>query len=177
MVVLIVGMAAAIALPNIGNSMKGAKLRTAARDVVALNRYARKSAIMHQRYMVLLYDARNQKLELVPLESGGFQGAGPDPFASVQGMEDPLQYADASEGGEFSVVASKMKTRRLPDGVRLEDFSFDGEEQMAEDVYWVLYYPNGMCDGHAFALEDARRFRVEFDIQALTGEILVEQNW
>lgn len=178
LVVLIIAMAVGLAIPNITNTLAGAKIKKATRDIIALNRYARKSAVVHQRYMVVLYDTERGKVELLPMSSTGFQGAGPDPFSALSDARSVEEVTDEAEP-EFQLIAAEMKGRRLADGVMLEDFKFPGLEdgQEEEGVFWAVYYPNGMCDAVQFTLADRRGKEVAFDIEPIAGEIKLKQNW
>ena len=70
-----------------------------------------------------------------------------------------------------------LRARTFPEGVEIADFTCSAEGQEHNGVFWVNYYPNGMCDAHSFAIADARGRKFAVKIDGITGEIHVEQNW
>ena len=59
--------------------------------------------------------------------------------------------------------------------MQIEEFEVDVDDLFEEEgVYWVNYYPNGMCDAHSFAIEDTRGHRADIQVETITGELTVE---
>ncbi len=56
MVMTILGFTAAIVFPMVGRSLRGSRLRAAARETVMLGRYARSMAVLNQESLVLVFD-------------------------------------------------------------------------------------------------------------------------
>lgn len=178
LVIAIIVLAFAIALPTIGRSLKSAKLKTAAREAIVLSRYARNAAILHQRHHVMMFNPEARKLELVSLERSGFQGGMGDPFASLENarqVESKLQ--EQEEQAEYQVKDGGIKAKTLPEGVGIEDFTCSAEDQEHNGVYWVNYYPNGMCDAHSFSIADTRGRKITVKVDGITGEIHTGMNW
>ena len=65
LVVVIIGIASAVALPTFARSYRGAKLRTSVRMVLAMHRNAQSKAVLGQGYTALLFDLRKGTVELV----------------------------------------------------------------------------------------------------------------
>ena len=178
LVIAIIVLTFAIAIPTVGRSLKSARLKTSAREAIVLSRYARSAAILHQKHHVMMFNAEERKLELVALERTGFQGGMGDPFASLENarqVESKLQEQEAQ--AEYQVKDGGLKAKKFPDGVTLEDFTCSAEDQEHNGVHWVNYYPNGMCDAHSFAVADSRGRKITVKIDGITGEIHVGQNW
>lgn len=86
LVVVIIGMMTAIAIPNFVKSLHGNRLRTAARTVVSAGRYARSMAVLRQRVVELRFDLEKQtvsvldtrreldRVRLASVELGGEEG-------------------------------------------------------------------------------------------------------
>ena len=168
LVAFIIGMAASIAIPAFVNSMKGARLRTSVRAVMAMNRYARSMAIMQQKQVVLRYHLEDGKLEMGMLDRHSY--ARPmrsmiDSSAMFGGGEE----ADQEQAGH----AATQKSRELEPGIVIEDF-VGGDGQEFEGGIWVSYYPNGMCDEHSFRLMDEDGDQAVMGIAGLTGELSLE---
>ena len=64
LVVVIIGIASAVALPAFARSFRGAKLRNSTRLVLAMHRQAQVKSVLGQRYMAILFDERKNTLEL-----------------------------------------------------------------------------------------------------------------
>ncbi len=56
LVLTILGFATAIVFPMVGRSLRGSRLRAAARDTVMLGRYARSLAVLNQESLLLVFD-------------------------------------------------------------------------------------------------------------------------
>ena len=179
LVVIIVAMVAGIASVQFAHSMKGARLRASARGIIAMNKYARSMSVLSQQHMVLLYDSNVGKMELVTLSHASDARRG-DRFARFGGGTGDPAESRYDEDGELtengmSVEEADKKMRRMEKGIRITDFEVDIEDLYETDgVFWVNYYPNGMCDAHSFSLEDPRGHRVDIKVESITGELSVE---
>ena len=185
MVVIIVGVASAIAVPTFSRSLRGAKMRNSSRTILMMHRHAQSKAVLGQRYMVLLFDARKQTLELV--DQGGAGGKNDSFFESVGGGG-----AGAPPGGVMGVVSSgggnsanggnaggssgdiamdSVLTRKLEEGVKI--LSFKGGRDI-DELYFVQYFPNGMCEAFDVRIgtEEGRASRIQVD--AVTGAAKVK---
>jgi len=66
-------------------------------------------------------------------------------------------------------------TRRLPDGIIIEDFeNFTDPAQTAEEGYIVKYYASGMNDGFRLALT-AEKDRVKISCDRISGKMKTEK--
>jgi type II secretory pathway pseudopilin PulG len=178
LVTMIIVLAISIVVPSFGNAMKGARLRTATRDIVSLSRYARNASILRQQQHVMLFHREEGKVELLTLQRSGFQGAAQDPFQSLESAREAQRNAEEADATEAVTVAtSGLKSRRLGSGVGFSEITSVAEDQEENGVHWVNYYPNGMCDAHTVTIADARGKQMVVKVDGITGEIHVEQNW
>jgi hypothetical protein len=158
--------------------MKSARLKTAAREAVVLSRYARNAAILHNRHHVMLFNPEKRTIELLELKRTGFQGGTTDPMAGLESARQVQEQLETAEAGPtYEVKDTGLKSRQLPEGISIEDFTSTADDQEQDGVFWVNYYPNGMCDGHGFAIADTRGRRIDVKIDGITGEIHLGQNW
>lgn len=167
--VTIIILVAGTAAPSFMRNIKGARLRATLRNVITLNRYARRCAILKQQQVVLIYYTDRAEIELVMLgeRSSGNAFERLDSRFSGRSMETALEEPSASG------VKSKL-TRRLDEGVAIEAFESKALDQQEGDTFWIHYYPNGICDGHSFVLRDRRDKTVEVEIQHINGDISVD---
>ncbi|MFO1530709.1 MAG: prepilin-type N-terminal cleavage/methylation domain-containing protein [Kiritimatiellia bacterium] len=75
LVVVIVGLIAGLGLPAITRSAGGARLREAARTVIALNKYARHAAVIRQEQLGVAYYTKEGRVELLGLGSAASSSA------------------------------------------------------------------------------------------------------
>ncbi len=163
LVVVIAMIAAGLAIPIFARSYQGAKLRTSARTITMLHRYARSISVLQQKQTALLYDTVVQRVELVSLESDGSAGI---QLLNLDMLQRP------SEENSISVV-SEM-TRQLPKGVRMVEVNSEKEDQEEEGLYWINYYPSGMCDKYRIRIEDKKGDTIRIDIDHISGSAEVE---
>ena len=184
LVVVIIILASSIAGVQFSRSMHGAQLRTSVRTVVSMNKYARSQAVLSQKHMVLLYNSNLGILELYTLKksSDGLSSDRFDQFGGGSGGRGGSGYhnnkddeAEELEAGQVSVDQQNYKKRRLEDKITIEDFEVDVDDLFEEEgVYWVSYYPNGMCDGHKFTLVHENGRRAKVNVETITGDLKVK---
>ena len=170
LVAVIISMMAAIATPIFVRSIKGARLRTSVRTITAVNKYARTIAVLKQQRVAVVYFKERGRVELRPMDKKVTEDYFLEdrPQISIDNEEDE---DGEKKKGQLSFQATTV--RKLEDKIRIEDF--EGVEEQEDDaVYWIYYYPNGMCDGHEFRLVDHRDRGVEFEVQNITGDIKIE---
>lgn len=180
LVVVIIGVAAAVAVPAFAKSFRGAKLRASTRLVLSMHRHAQTKAILGQRYMAILFDQVKGTLELVDQGQPaakkdmffGTVGGGSDPAAmgaAATGAAPPA--ADA--GGETAPPIESLLVRRLEDGVGIR--AFRGGKEI-DDIHYVSYYPNGMCQAYEIEIGDDENRTARISVDPVTGKAKVERD-
>lgn len=173
LVVVILGVAAAVAVPAFARSFRGAKLRASTRLVLMMHRNAQSKAVLGQRYMAILFDERKGTLELVDQGQPGQKkdaffggvggGAAPPMGTVVSGGEAPAEGPPAT---------ASMLVRKLEEGVKI--LSFRGG-RVIDDLYYVNYYPNGMCEAYEIQIGDDESRVARIQVDAVTGRAKVEK--
>lgn len=158
MVVLVIGIAASAITPAAMESIEGARLRSATRDVVSLNRYARGRAILEGRPVAILYDVEGPGVELVQLPAQELE------FGPFLDTPPPRAGEDPGLLGEIR----PLSRRTLPRGVVVSATTGTGR---VADTWYAVYYANGMCDPHSVTLRDNRGDTQRIRINGMTGDI------
>ena len=177
LVVVIIAIASAVAVPTFARSFRGAKLRASVRTVMMMHRHAQSKAVLGQRYMALLFDERKGTLELAEQPEAGEQkdvlfgnvgggggAAAPGPEAAAGATED--------DPGAAAPAPQSMLVRSLEEGVKI--VSFEGGRAF-DDIYYVSYFPNGMCDAYEIELGDDENRTAKIKVDAVTGKAKVER--
>ena len=175
LVVVIIGIASAVAIPSFARTFRGAKLRTSTRLVLGMHRNAQTKAVLGQRYMAILFDERKGTLELVEQGKperkqdvffGELGGGGSGKMGEVStGGESP----DAAPGAAVAAPTSQQ-VRKLEDGVKILSFRGGGE---IDDLHYVNFYPNGSCDGYEIEIGDDENRTSRIKVDAITGKAKV----
>ena len=176
LVVVIIGIASAVALPTFAKSYRGAKLRTSVRMVLAMHRNAQSKAVLGQEYTALLFDVRKGTVELVE-QSGARQmqdsffgeiGGSGGGMGSVMSGSD-FAGDDSSDGDDAAV--SSFALRKLENTVSFE--SFRGGKEI-DELFYVSYYPSGRCEGYTVTLADGEGRRRSVTVDPVTGKAKVK---
>jgi type II secretory pathway pseudopilin PulG len=171
LVVVIALVAAGLALPRFMKSYQGAKLRTSMRTIIMANRYARGMAVLQQKHTAILFDEAKSQVEIVSVSSGNADRSRfLDQRADRTGLADLDAPADSPDDGPLPSIGSEL-VRPLAEGVRIVSMEVKSAEERQEfdGIYWVNYYPNGMCDKYTLMLEDGSGKTATVDVDPLSG--------
>jgi prepilin-type N-terminal cleavage/methylation domain-containing protein len=178
LVIAIMLLATAVAVPTMVRSLRGARLRSSARTVVMVHRYARSMAVLGQKQIGVLFDKERGKIEIVSVTSSANYDER-SMFLEQRSLRLPADEekseatAAAEEATAPPAVASELQ-RNLAEGVKIEAFAIDKEDQEYKGIYWVNYYPNGMLDKWELLLQDEYRKRVTITVDQISGKAKVE---
>jgi len=81
--------------------------------------------------------------------------------------------ADQKGTAPVGGVASQL-IRLLEEGIRIDSIELEKEGQVYDDIYFVNYYRNGMCDAFTLRLSDKDGHRAEIKVDAVSGKVKVE---
>jgi len=174
LVVAISALAVGVAVPAFVRSARGMKLRSSARTVVMAHRYARGLAVLQQARAAILFDEAANNVEIVTVGSAAGTSekqAFLDGRTHRTGLERP---AGEDAGSPPPAAVNTELIRSLSDGVRIAAFEGRTEGRGGQKVYWVNYYPNGMCDKFAITLADERDREVAIEIDPISGAVDVK---
>ncbi len=158
LVIVIIGVLAAISVPSFVRSMQGNRLRSAARTVAAAGRYARSMALLHQRPIIVTFelDGHNLTVDLAARR--------PAPLEDEEDllMGEPFPGADFGEpdGRRSQSVEDEpaIKIERYLQGVRIHRVQITEGRRTASfadrERVQIVYGSNGRCLPHEIVLHD-----------------------
>lgn len=178
LVVVIVGIASAVALPRFANSFKGAKLRSASRSVAMMSRYARSTAVLQQKDVALIFYPDRNEIELVTI-TRQTDSAERDRFLDSRDSRAMERLLNSEEPAEIDpmqqapTITSEL-VRALPEGIAILNVEIGGELLPVEGSYLVNFFSNGMSDSFTVNLLDDtdRSSRIQMD--PLSGSVHIE---
>ena len=169
LVVVIIGVASAVAVPTFARSFRGAKVRNSTRTVMMMHRHAQSKAVLGQRYMAILFDEVKGTLEMV---DQGQPGVKKDVFfGGLGGEAAPAPAGDAP--AEEAPAISSLLVRKLEEGVKIR--SFHGGKEI-DGIHFVSYYPNGMCEAYSVEIGDDENRTAKIKVDAVTGKAKVDRD-
>ncbi len=162
LVILVIGIAAAAFFPAALNTADNARTRSALRETIALNRYARSRAMLDQRPVAVIYMTEDHSLHALSLPPNR------DLLAEefIGGPTSSIQLPDEEETGTSGSIPIRSKT--LPDYVRIREVKGARREV---DSFFVIYETNGTTDSHEVELVDPQGNSHRIRVNGLTGEI------
>lgn len=151
-VLIIISLVSALAVPRLAGSLSGLRFKTTAKKLAASLRYARSQATSEKvTYGALLQMDENRLLILV------------DPAALTETWQD-LAGDEEQQGGRVPFIYE------LPPEIKIEKAeSASGEA--ASGLFSILFFPSGGSTGGEIALTDetGRRFQIMVDF--ITGSV------
>jgi prepilin-type N-terminal cleavage/methylation domain-containing protein len=175
LVVGIMGIVAAVTVPNLARSIKGNRIRVATRSTITACRYARNISILRESNHALVFD----------LEAGSvYVGEGVTSFPTNTASkvdETNASVFDTDESTNVLFVSNRAFagsgefTRQL-DGVKIESVVLHGGTTYTKGRAAVVFQSNGRCVPYVVTLMDDTGKRVIIDVDALacveTEEVL-----
>lgn len=182
LVVVILGVASAMAMPYFVRSLQGVRLRLGTRLVLSSHRQAQIQAILKQQQVALLFDTRKGTIETVSMTItdedpffGNSAPAGSGGGLSLGGLHLSSGLNTSRSGIQVQAAAPVEEVReehlrRLEESVRFSNFRGGYH---VDGIYYVLYYPNGMCSAYEVTVEDEDGRRNTVMVDAITGKAKV----
>jgi prepilin-type N-terminal cleavage/methylation domain-containing protein len=169
MVLVIILTLTGISVPYFASTYRGVQLRTAARTINRMGRYARSMAIMREKTMTVVINHETMELYL-----GGAPTVNTNEADGELDQEvlDRLGYTDGdSSSGKVDI--EKEVHRYLPEGLEVANFEQGeiDEDETYEDRYLINYYPNGQSDWFTLELADQRGLGVKLENDPISGKI------
>lgn len=169
LVIMIIGVVTGITIPAYVRSLRGNRLRAAARTVAACGRYARSMAVLHQRpFVVVLPQDGNQivvreKQVLPPPEDDRQQEASGGAFDALDVGERDGDTGLSGSGAPRDGATTDLAIERQLEGVRVaavvldRDYADEADTDFMEDgvaYVHITYATNGRCTPYRVTLED-----------------------
>jgi prepilin-type N-terminal cleavage/methylation domain-containing protein len=170
LVLAIMAIVTVIAMPTLVHSIRGNRLRTAARTVTMAGRYARSMALLQQREMVLAFNLDKSALTVGPAGAGGPAAETTDASVPDLGAE-PVSGSSAS--GVVVRADAEAITRSL-DQVTMESVTI-GDSDVADGSCQVVYRSNGLCTPYKVTISDMYGSAVIVDVDALGSAVTTDR--
>jgi type II secretion system protein H len=160
LVAAILGLLAAVTIPTVVRSMRGNRLRAAARTIVMSGRYARSMALLKQRDIVIKIDAQRGRVSVHLVRTDFRSDNEVTEVQLVFGDEENAKVekeldTEGSVVADVSVALEEAEFTRQLDRVTIEEFELENPED--EEVTLpgsVLYFSNGTCTPYSVILVD-----------------------
>ncbi|MEI7438032.1 MAG: prepilin-type N-terminal cleavage/methylation domain-containing protein, partial [bacterium] len=112
LVMAILAVVSAVTVPSFVRSIRGNRLRTAGRTVVAVTRYARSMALLHQREVVITFMPGNSTIVITSLDRpmAVLQATGEVETAIAEARARMIQASTASTGRLATAVRERSGT-------------------------------------------------------------------
>jgi len=170
LVMAIMGVLAAMIVPNLARSVRGNRIRVATRAVVTAGRYARNISILRESGHALVFDIDRARIYVSESVTSISTNSVKDPEAELEETAfdaeeeaDPVVFASDrtfSSTGEF--------TRELT-GVTIESVELGGEDPRTVGSIAVVFESNGRCTPYVVTLADESGKKVIIDVDALAA--------
>ena len=193
LVIVIIVVISAVTLPSFVRSIQGNRLRTAGRTVVAVARYARSMALLHQCEVEVAFMLDKSTIVVSSHDRplAALQATGEVEIAIAEARARMAQTAAASTGtlaaaaGESSgadgdagaappvaapVMLTDVHLTRVLDGVMIESVQKAERDDGAspDGVVRVLYRTNGRCEPYEVHLRDHEQRSLRIKVDALS---------
>ncbi|MCE5228127.1 GspH/FimT family pseudopilin [bacterium] len=166
-VVVILMALAAVAMPRMRGTMQHMRLKQAARDVAAVMRLARDSAVVRGNPVEVIMNMNNkgpdqyqlalldEKMDRVEAKQRRSWHKGPDKLTSVPGAE-------------------ALRIRTLPEGTFFAEISSQAPPTEDKHRPRFMFYPDGSASGGSISIQDVRDRTISVEIYKATGLSKVE---
>lgn len=170
LVVFLIGVAAAVTMPNFVRSIKGNRLRAAARTVIMACRYARSMAIIRQTGMLLRFNIDDNIVEIVENRGDVNKTDDSNASATTDTVDNSFFESGKLESDELSALPSTSEMKpiiRKLDRVNIDRVErINSGEQKAAGIFEARFFSNGLCDSFTVRLidEDGISMAISCDI-------------
>ena len=170
LVVVLIVIITGVSAPYFAGSLRGSRLRTAARSIERLCQYSHSMAIMKNEVLTLGIDTDTMELFV------GTQTHSTTNNADGQIDQSVLKRLHYIDSGEEDFSIDKEFRRYLPEGLVVNDFEkeWNDEDHLYDNFCLVRFYPNGQCEWFKLELMDSRDNAIRMEIDPISGKIWSE---
>ncbi len=149
-VLVLIGLSAALAAPSLSKIAKRIELRAAAQTISGILRYYRSEAVHKGKVQQILFDTDRREVRV--------QVVATDP-----------------EKGEKETEEKKGPAKKyaLPGGIQMKEIKIPSP-QYPSDVPTIEFYPNGGSNGGSILLDSQDRKGFRIRVHFLTGMVVIE---
>lgn len=146
-VLLIISLTSALAVPQLTGVLSGANSKTAAKNIAASLRYARSRAVSEKIICLAVFDTDKNSLRLLS--------------ASKAKLSSEEKHSD------------KAKVYVLPEGVTLKSGT---EDEKDKEEFRIAFYPSGASSGGELIVADEREKIYKIRVDFITGTVQVSDS-
>ncbi len=161
-----------ISIPYFSSSLRGTKLRSAARTIEHLSRYGHSMAIIREETLTMVLNHETMEVFL------GAETASATNTADGELDQAVLKRLGYVEDGKDPSTAGieKEVQRNLPDDLSVREFEkeWSAEDDQYENLYLIHFYPNGQSDWFKLELEDNRGHGMRLENDPISGKVWSE---
>ncbi len=171
LVILIIGVMLAIAIPRLGNRSY-AELGSETRKIALAFRYLRHAAILNGRQYRLVYDLDQQ----VYWAEVGEADVPPPEGEEAEGESD---YFEEIPEERFSMdTDGPIEKRRLPEPIGFSDVNLpEVAGRLFEGIVWTTFYPDGYVDVSVVHLDNGQDAYTLYVLNGITGKVFVDPGY
>lgn len=158
LVVTMMGIVTLMSVPTLVQSIRGNRLRTATRTVVAAGKYARSMAVMKQQELRLVFHIDAGRIEVTGA-GGSAVSTGGDEL--IENDRDEVEEKDEPQRGP-SILSRELNKAQI------EHVDIENEGMISEGSCSVVYGRNGRCTPYSVVLVDKRGGRQTITVDALS---------
>jgi len=173
LVVAIFGILTIAILPSFTKSIRGNKLRTSAKTVVAAGRYARTMSLLKQREFAVVFDMNGSAVSVCPAEGLLPTRDAADTAEStvqfIQSATNTDSDFDATNEGfaDINVGLLSSELHRKLEGVRFDYVETANGSRRTKGSCMVIYRSNGTCAPYEVRIVDDRGVGVAIHVNPL----------
>jgi prepilin-type N-terminal cleavage/methylation domain-containing protein len=171
LVVVIALIMLSVSVPHFARTYKGSRLRSAARTINRMTRYARNMAIMRETRMTVVINRESREIYLGGMAQVSTNAADGE---LDQDVLKRLGYIEGETAADLNI--DKEIHRYLPEGIEVDDFEKDWREDdpLFEDIYFFNCYADGQVDWFFLRLQDRSGLAVEMENDPISGTVRSE---
>jgi prepilin-type N-terminal cleavage/methylation domain-containing protein len=165
LVAVVIALLAGISLPNIAQSIRGAKLKTSANTIERMARYARGMAIIHDQTMALLIDPASKLIYAGELKPNRYE---------VDGKLDQAVLERLGYTGQPNKELINIRMQRaLESGVAIDAFvlATHSTPWQSDTICLIEFYASGQCESFELDLIDTSSRKLQLSSDSITGKV------
>lgn len=161
-----------ISLPYFAHAYKGTQLRTAARTITRMARYARSMAIMREEKLTLALNHETMEIFLGASTQSSTNAADGE---LDQDVLKRLGYVKGEAAPDNAGIEKEVH-HFLPKGLTVRELkkNWREEDEQYEDLYLIRFYPDGQSEWFILELEDQHGGAVRLENDPISGKIISE---